>query len=242
MEKGIVRKGDKTSLIKRADVYNEFVYWYAMPPGERMKLGIETQAEFAEVNKVHVNTLSAWKSRADFIARVEEIHRRWGDEMTGGVIRAIYQTAVKGNPMSQLLWLQYFKGFNPKAEAEKKSEKVEITVNDIRFLIEALPEQLRKKHYDNLRDLLDDSAAVATAIDQGETPEGIQHIANGDWSDRPEGEIRTEADNDAQDVQVERPNVVARSHTSSVCENMADNTVGSTRISTHHNQSASRGW
>lgn len=147
---------------KRVDIYEEFVLWSAMPPRERGKLGIETQEEFVEFYNIGINTPTAWKRRPDYEARVTAIRHEWAFDRTGAVIEGIYLSALKGNPFSQKLWLQYFHGFTEKAEVNV-ANKVEITVNDIRFIIEALPEPLKSKHYGYLRDLLADSTAFADA-------------------------------------------------------------------------------
>lgn len=232
MTKETVKNLDNTRYNKD-NVYREFVYWFAMPNAERIKLGIETQADFSQVNKVHVNTLSVWKKRPDFMKRVDEIHHEWGQEMTGGVIQGMYKAAVKGNPMSQLLWLQYFKNFNPKRdEYAQNNGKLEVTTNDIRFLIEGLPLELKQKHYGYLRELLDDAARVANAIDSGEIPDGIRNIEESARAERLEEAVQGETDNAPRDVPVERTNAIPRRHSESVCDDMER------QVSAHNYQSA----
>ena len=218
-------KAEKTLFVKRTDVFNEFVLWSAMPYSERVKLGVETQSEFAEFYKVNKTTLSRWKQRPDFESHVDKILRIWAMEKTPDVIQGIYKAAVRGNPYSQTLWLQYFKGFNPKAKEEEGPKRVEYGVNDIRFLIEALPEPLRTKHHANLRELIEDGMRLRHAgqLENLERP-----------ADRPEDAVRGEADNDAQDVSSEGADEVACRHTPSVCANMERT------ASTYHHQGASR--
>ena len=115
-------KTDKPSQKKnpdRVDVYTEFILWFAMPPAERAKLGIKNQGQFADYYKVSPNTLSRWKDRMDFETRVDKIQMMWGKEKTADVIQGIYRAAVKGNPMSQLLWLQY-RAHNKSANGSKR--------------------------------------------------------------------------------------------------------------------------
>ena len=64
----------------------------------------------------------------------------------------------------------------------KDLPQVVITVHDIRHLIEALPEPLKKKHYDNLRDLLVD----ARAEEERRGPDDPS------WNERPSTEIHEE--------------------------------------------------
>lgn len=159
MANDIAPKESELKIIKR-DIYEEFVLWFAMPRHEKIRLGIETQGQFAAFHKVHPDTLTDWKALPDFNARINDVYEKWAMGKHPDVFQSIYLTALKGNPMSQLLWLQYFRGFNPK-KVEDKTNKVELTIQDIRFLIEALPEPLKSKHHTNLRELIDDSSAVA---------------------------------------------------------------------------------
>ena len=213
------KKSEKT-LPYKATVYNEFVIWYSMPLNEKEKCGIETMGQFSQYYKVSKDTLTNWKNRPDFQARTDKLIMDMGHAKTADVVQGMYKAAVKGNPMSQMLWLQFFKKFNPKGEQENESKQIQITVDDIRFLIEALPEPLKTKHYDNLRQLLDDSAAIAHAIDDGEIPDNLRTIASRHWDEGFEDTISVETNNDAQHVQVERTHAIPRSYPQSVCTDM----------------------
>lgn len=204
----------------KVDKYQEFILWFAMPTVERVKLGIDTQRAFAEYYMVNETTLGRWKARPDFEPRVDHVQMQWGKEKTADVIQGIYRSAVKGNPMSQLLWLQYFKKFTPKTQVET-TVKHEIGVGDIRFLIEQLPNELKQKHYGNLRELLDDASAVRNALES----------EDGDWDTRPPQTISDEADNDAQDVPRETTDEVPQSNTPSLCADMVGDLLS------YHNKS-----
>ena len=205
-----LQKLTKKTLPNKGSVYLEFILWTAMPFKEKENLGIETQNDFAAEYKVDISTLSRWKTRADFEARVDAILKMWSTDKTPDVVHSIYRTAIKGNPLSQMLWLQYFKKFNPK-KIEDEEKKVELSAGDIRFAIEKLPEQLKEKHYGYLRELAEDINAIRNARD----PE------DNDWYERPPEAVPDETDNDAQIVSNEdRPHAVAIRHTECVCEDL----------------------
>lgn len=210
----------------KVDKYQEFILWFAMPTVERVKLGIDTMEAFAEHYSVNRTTLWRWKERPDFEPRVDHIQMQWGKEKTADVIQGIYRAAVKGNPMSQLLWLQYFKKFTPKTQVEHTA-KIEIGVNDIRFLIEGLPTQeLKDKHYGHLRELLE--AAQQARSD------GL--LEAGDRSEGPEDAVSDEADSDAQDVPGSDAYGIPKGYKASVRANMV------WEVHSYHHQGTAWRW
>lgn len=140
--------------IRKVSIYNEFVLWSAMPPVERVRLGIENQDQFASYYEVETSTLSRWKHRAGYQLQIREILDMWARGRTPDVVQGIYRAAIKGNSMSQLLWLQYIEGYNPKSK--KVAEQSLFTANDIRSLVNMLPEAEKTKHLGYLRQLLND--------------------------------------------------------------------------------------
>lgn len=173
----------------RSDIYAEFVTWSALPPSERAKFGIETQEQFCEYYNIGINTPAAWKKRPDYEPRVTALRREWAFGKTGMVIEGIYRSALKGNPHSQKLWLQYFHGFSEKQEVTVTS-KPEVGVNDVRFIIEALPEPHRSKFHGYLAEIITTANAFRTARDADEAV----------WSERPQDTVSGEADHDAQNL------------------------------------------
>lgn len=220
-----VKKSEKLYPNKR-DIYREFVLWTAMPYKEKERLGLETQEAFIAYYKIGANTPTRWKQRPDFEGRVDAILKMWSTDKTPDVVHSIYRSAVKGNPMSQMLWLQYFKKFNPKKE-DTDEKKVVLTPADIRHMIEILPDELKQKHYGYLRELGEDIVAYRNA--RGDTDD--------DWDSRPEETVPDEADNDAQDISYEeQSDAVAKSYTPSVCADMVY------EVPARDNQSTSRWW
>lgn len=138
----------------RVDVYTEFILWSAMPPSERMRLGIETQEQFVDFYKIGANTPARWKRRPDFEARVTTLRKEWAFGKTSAVIEGIYRSAVKGNPFSQKLWLQYFHDFSEKQMVQHKIMST-VSVDDVRFLVDVLPEPERAKCQGHLREIID---------------------------------------------------------------------------------------
>jgi hypothetical protein len=225
MSKAIAIITNKTPM-KRPDVYRQYVLWTAMHPLEKRDLGIETQKAFAEYYDVNEGTLSVWKTRKDFEPQVDEILQQISVGKTPAVIQGIYQAAVKGNPMSQLLWLQYFKKFNPKTEVVH-TNKYELSTGDIRFIIEQLPDELKFKYYGYLREIIDTAQALRRAgqLSDRDAPDA-----------QPETVVPDEADHDARDVPGEKADEVAPRYQSCVRADM----VG--EVFSNHYQGAARGW
>ena len=78
--------------VKKESAYEQFILWSAMPPIERMKLGIQTQEEFAEKNFIAASTTTMWRKRPDFQKRVEDLRRHWAFDKTSDVIYGIFSS------------------------------------------------------------------------------------------------------------------------------------------------------
>lgn len=210
------------SGVPRTAVYTEFILWSAMPDAEQQRLGITSQKQFADQHNIAENTLSRWKHRPDFETRVDAILKVWAVGKTPNVVQGIYKAAVKGNPMSQLLWLQYFKGFTSNKDQGSQTVKVEVGPNDVRFIIEGLPEPLRSKHYANLAELIADANAVQSARTADDTS----------WDEPAPENVQDEADQDASHVSESQGNALAAGYKASVRANMVGEAFP------HHHQSA----
>jgi hypothetical protein len=170
--------------------FDEFVFWYALPKPEKIRMGIETQKDFASYNHCSEDTLTRWTDRPEFMPAVKALWKKWGKGRTPSIVQAIYNSAVSGGkeaPQAQKLWMQVIEDFNEKQSVTVTNEKkVVLGVGDIRYAIEQLPEPLRTKHYGYLRELAEDLVRVRNARD----------ISDDSWNERPPETTLDEASDD----------------------------------------------
>jgi hypothetical protein len=142
----------------KASIYDAFIYWSAMSYPEKVQAKILDQNSFARLYKVDKVTLSRWKQRPEFEKLVDANRNKWAVSKTPDVLHALYKSAVKGNPKSQLLWLQYFKGFSGiKKEGKSKTKTPAPMVfaeKDMRHLISLLPKERQAKYHAIIMDLV----------------------------------------------------------------------------------------
>lgn len=207
--------------VRKNTEYEEFVIWYATPFKVKESMGLETQKAFAEYYKLHEGTLSEWKDRPDFEARVRHLRKKWAFEKTQDVLQGMYQSAVKGNPLSQKLWMQVFEDFSEKSEVTE-TKKVEIGINDIRFIINSLPEQYREKYYGYIREIIDTAQALRHA---GQLSDGTRD------AEFTEAYVLDEAGEHAQDLPGKRTNELAQGHIRCVSQDMGDYAGGQAQTS-----------
>lgn len=247
-------KGKETKALTRASkqtavhpqfqaVYEAFVWWYALPRHERpnyLNKGMERLVDFARAYDVGETTLWRWSNKPSFQNRVKEIWKTTAKGNTPDVVRSIYLSAIGGGkeaPQAQKLWMQVVEDWNERSElAVEETKKLVISVNDVRFLIEALPEQLKQKHYANLRELLDDNAAHGNSgnIDR-QVIELAEKSENSGGDDGLENSIPGQTDHNAQDVQNEPTDELAKSNTSGLCCNLV-------RATSAYNHQSSAWW
>ncbi len=225
-------KLNSTHRLRRANLYQEFVLWASMPDIEQQKLGIESQKAFSEYYGISEQSLVAWKKRPDFEDRRDKILNAWAMDKTANVAFGIYRSAVKGNPGSQRLWLEYFKKFNPKQEIEH-TIKVVMAPNDLRFIVQGMPESYKEKFYGYIREIIDTALSLRNA---GQLQDGDAPSAD------VEATVLEQADHDAQELPSDRANVLAQGDQTGVCEYLGDYANGATPTSSHHNQSTARRW
>lgn len=193
---------------KKTGVYTEYILWSAMPESERLTLGISDQKTFAAKYKVHESTLSNWKKRGDFDQRVDALVKMWARDRTPTVIMGIYKSAVGGNSQSQRLWLEYFHDHSQKLEVTSTT-KVELSPNDLRFIIDGFPEPDRTKFYGYLRDIIDFANALRRARQLDDEPAPEQY-------DEPEEPLLEQADHDAPNVPEQKGDALAESDPASL--------------------------
>ena len=137
------------------DPYRQFIRWSALTPEERAWYGIETQEQFCKAYQVaDIRTLTAWSEREGFAELVSAMREQWMLAKNGDVLGGIYTSALNGDHRSQKLWLDLTSGIEKKRGAAKKSYA---SADDIRFIIDSLPEGAQDRNYARLRDILTDA-------------------------------------------------------------------------------------
>lgn len=206
--------------------FEEFVLWFALPRFEKLKMGLEWQEDFARHHSISDKALSRWKKRPEFYPKVEELRRAWTKNRTSDVMESIYRAALKGNPLSQKLWYQIFEGWSEKTEV-LHTKKIELNVNDIRFIIEQFPEQQKEKYYGYIREIIDAAESLRNA----------GQLENRDISyEESEVTVLDPTDHDAQDIPGTRTDGLAESDQISVRPYLVRKTSAS------DNQGTARWW
>lgn len=155
-------RGELVPSPKR-DTYAQFVLWSAMTPEERAWHGIETLEQFCRVHQVlDVSTLEAWMKRRDFKLRITILREDWAFSKTSEVLGSVYASARNGDHRSQRLWLEHVHHMTEKYDPDKP-KRMEITPDDVRYIIDALPEPLRTTNNIRLRDIIIDANAAKEA-------------------------------------------------------------------------------
>lgn len=133
--------------------YEDFLVWFALPTTERQKAkGYNTVTEYSQYNDIDRTTLWRWRKSPEFRKRVNTIRKDWGDDMTAQVFDGWKMACMKGNPKAIELWLSYFHGFDKKNVHEVQTQQ-HVEPNDIRALIEELPEDEQEHYYITLAQL-----------------------------------------------------------------------------------------
>ena len=223
--------------LKHSGTFDEFILWYAMPTAQKKVMQMETMEQFADGHGINRKTLTRWKDRPEFKPRVRDLRDKWAFEKSQEVIEAIYKSAIRGNDKSQKLWMQVFEGFSERTE-NVQTTRVELTVNDLRFLIQGFTPEEQDKYYGYIREIIDRAAITASEIERGEIPADLRYVEAGatDSAEEPEGSLSDEADIDAQHLQGERADEVSSSNQKCLCKNMER------KVSAYHHQSSARGW
>lgn len=157
------RRLAQPNAFSESQAYEQYIHWSAMTAEERAWYGVETSEQFCKANGVpNVGMLAIWSRRQDFELRVAALREEWVFKKTSDILGDIYAAARRGEPQSQRLWIKYVQDMTKKRDAGNP-DRVVTSPEDIRFLIEALPEPLKSKHYDSLRDIIADANAISRA-------------------------------------------------------------------------------
>jgi hypothetical protein len=162
---------DTRQKLTDAEAYEQFILWTALTPEERTWHGIETREQFCKAYSVpNVRLLDVWTRRGDFETRVSALREEWILSKTGDVLGDIYAAARGGDPRGQRLWLEYAYRVKKKRDAESPMHAV-ITPEDVRFAIDAMPEEMKRRNQDRLRDILTDTRVFEESLKQKERQE-----------------------------------------------------------------------
>lgn len=144
----------------KKDVYARFIDWQAMTSDERKKKDIPFGKDFAKKYGIREATLSDWKKRPEFLELKREAQiLKLGDE-TSDVLDGLKRRCVKyGMAYDVELFLLYVERWDRKHVLEILSE-VKLGDNDIRTLVDGLPEDKQKKFYVTLTELIAEAKQV----------------------------------------------------------------------------------
>ena len=150
---------------QKSEVYARFIKWFALDTKEREEKGIKNLSAFARKYKVTNATLTAWQKRSDFLdlkreEQVLKLQLATSDVLTGLKNRCIRY----GMAYDVELFLLYVEKWDRKHVLEILTE-VKLGDNDIRSLVDLLPENKQKVFYDTLTNLIAE-AENARAIDR----------------------------------------------------------------------------
>ncbi|MDE2071187.1 MAG: hypothetical protein KGI70_00435 [Patescibacteria group bacterium] len=185
-------------ILSDAEAYEQFVLWSALTPEERSWRGVQTREQFCKMYGVpSLRLLDAWAQRADFGQRVAALREDWIIFKTGDVLGEIYTSARGGNLRSQKLWLDYAQRIKEKRDAAgPKLDR--LSPDDVRQVIDMLPEGLRNNNYMRLQAIRDDIALYQQEQErkereEAEIKERAQRAAILEYFKKPNGDIDWDA-------------------------------------------------
>ena len=138
----------------KKDVYARFIEWQALTSKERAKVDIPFAKDFAKKYGIREATLSEWKKRPEFHELKREAQILKLSDETSDVLDGLKRRCIKyGMAYDVELFLLYVERWDRKHVLEILGE-VKLGDNDIRTLIDGLPEEKQKKFYDILTELI----------------------------------------------------------------------------------------
>lgn len=158
--------------IRKLDIYNKFVEFESLPdPDKAAFLGvpmikegknagryekIPKGSDFAVKYGVHINTLTAWKNRPEFLVEVDRRQKAWGTDLVPNVMASLYRRCVRyGIGTDVELFLAYYKQWDRKQVIKHIQEKFD--ADDIRALLEPLPKDKQDQFYAVITSILSEA-------------------------------------------------------------------------------------
>ena len=161
------RKLEKRGGIQKPyknDVYTRFIAWQALTSQERTLEGLPTGRKFAEHYGINENTLTLWKRRADFNELKREAQILKLSDETSDVLDGLKKRCIRyGMAYDVELFLLYVEKWDRKHVLEILGE-IKLGDNDVRTLVNFLPEEKQKKFYDLLTELLAEAEYARTNL------------------------------------------------------------------------------
>lgn len=151
------KKPRKKTEPQKVDTFKAFIDWSVMTSKERDEIKLSTAKLFAGKYKLHESQLSRWKDRNDFVELKSIARREKWEELTPDVIHGLYERCVRYGMASDVeLWLAYVEGWDKKQVLEHR-EEITLGPNDIRAMVDLLPEEKQGKFYDVLTRLISEA-------------------------------------------------------------------------------------
>lgn len=149
----------------KKDVYARFIEWQTLTSEERAKVDIPFAKDFANKYGIREATLSEWKKRPEFHELKREAQILKLSDQTSDVLDGLKRRCIKyGMAYDVELFLLYVERWDRKHVLEILGE-VRLGDNDIRTLVDGLPEDKQKKFYVTLTELIAEAKQVR-AIDR----------------------------------------------------------------------------
>lgn len=150
---------------RKKDVFDIFVDWIALPTTERAEMGIETQTDFAKKYGIHNVTLTTWKKREDFKKAKQEAQVSRLENCTADVLEGLKDRCVKyGMAYDVELFLLYVEKWDRKHVLEILGE-IKLGDNDIRTIVDLLPENKQKAFYETITDLIAEAESTRDIVE-----------------------------------------------------------------------------
>lgn len=134
---------------QKKDIYIAFQDWYSSTDEAKAEMGIKNMTQFAEHHHVSIDTLSDWKKRKDFDAKVFQKSKAWGKERWPNVLEGLYKRATKGYAFEVELFAMITFGWT-REKAKEEALANPFTENDLMAIAQFLPEEKRKVFYDTI--------------------------------------------------------------------------------------------